>query len=155
MLEKINQASQARHWTDSIPLEFHYTTGVAGQEFARELKEHGRFLSSKCKKCKTSYVPARMFCPKCFLEIKEQIPIEKPGYVYSFTKVEKNRTGDKLDEPLSVVLVKFEGVEGGIVHQMNMSNSSEVSFGTQVEPVLKPIGERTGALTDILEFRPV
>src|SRR5438034_8333180 len=74
---EISQSSRARHWTDSIPLEFHYTAGVAGEEFRRELKKNGRFLASKCAKCKNSYVPARMFCPTCFIEIKDTRTIDE------------------------------------------------------------------------------
>src|SRR5439155_12448352 len=72
ILEKLAQPGQARHWTDSIPLEFHYTAGVAGEEFRRELRDNGRFLVSKCSKCKSTYIPARMYCPSCFIEMKDQ-----------------------------------------------------------------------------------
>jgi uncharacterized protein len=153
ILEKISQPSQARHWTDSIPLEYHYTAGVAGEEFRRELKATGRFLTAKCTKCKTSYVPARMFCPSCFVETKETKPLEKPGYVYSFTTVNRNRTGEPV-EPITIALIKFEGIEGGIIHRLD-NNSGNVGFGTKVSPTLKSADERTGALTDIIAFRPI
>lgn len=153
ILEKITQPLQARHWTDSIPLEYHYTAGVAGEEFRRELKETGRFLSSKCSKCKTVYIPARMFCPSCFIEIKDNAPLEKPGYVYSHTTVHHNRAGEPINEPLTIALIKFEGVKGGIVHRLQVEPNS-VSFGTKVVPILKDREERTGALTDIIAFKP-
>jgi uncharacterized OB-fold protein len=154
ILEKITQPSQARRWTDSIPLEYHYTAGVAGEEFRRELKENGRLLSSKCAKCKTMYIPARMFCPSCFVEIKENTPLENAGYVYSHTTVNRNRTGEPLDEPLTVALIKFEGAKGGIVHRLQVDDQNSVSFGTKVVPILKDERERTGALTDIIAFKP-
>jgi uncharacterized protein len=155
ILEKITQPSEARHWTDSIPLEYHYTAGVAGEEFRRELRETGRLLSSKCAECKTTYVPARMFCPSCFIGIKENGPLEKPGYVYSQTTVNHNRAGEPIREPLTIVLVKFEGVKGGIVHRLQVDEPSNVSFGTKVVPILKDRRERTGALTDIIAFKPL
>ena len=150
ILEKIAQPVQARHWTDSIPLEYHCTVGVAGEKFRQELKDNGRFLASKCAKCKNSYVPARMFCPSCFVEMRDTHVIEEPGYVYSFTTVGRNRTGE-LAEPVTVALVKFDGIEGGIVHRLEISGKA--TFGMKVVPVLKNTSERTGALTDILEFK--
>jgi uncharacterized protein len=153
ILEKISQPSQARHWTDSIPLEFHYTAGVAGEEFRRELKESGCFLASKCSKCKNTFVPARMFCPSCFIEMKETVTLEGPGYVYSYTTVNRNRTGEP-SEPVSIALVRFEGVKGGIVHKLDIKEPSVVTFGMKVVPVLKDTAERTGALTDIVAFKP-
>ena len=154
ILEKNSQSSQARHWADSIPLEFHYTAGVAGEEFRRELKRSGRFLASGCSKCKNSYVPARMFCPSCFVEMKETRAIEGPGYVYSYTTVNRNRAGED-SEPVTIALVRFDGVKGGIVHKLDVKEPGMVTFGMKVAPILKEASERTGALTDILAFKPV
>src|SRR6267378_4506785 len=131
ILEKITQPSQARRWTDCIPLEYHYTAGVAGEEFRRELKENGRFLSSKCAKCKTTYIPARMFCPSCFVEIKENTPLEKWGYVYSHTTVNRKKTRKPIEEPLTGALNKFEGSKGWKIHRLQVDNQNIVSFGTK------------------------
>jgi uncharacterized OB-fold protein len=152
ILEKISQPLNARHWTDSIPLEYHYTAGVAGEKFRRELRENGRFLVSKCSKCKNSYVPARMFCPSCFVEMKETRAIDEPGYVYSYTTVNRNRTGEPA-EPVTLALIKFEGVEGGIVHRLDNIVRDKVVFGMRVVPILRDESERTGALTDITSFK--
>jgi uncharacterized OB-fold protein len=155
ILEKFTQQSQARHWTDSIPLEFHYTAGVAGEEFRRELRDNGRFLVSKCSKCKSTYIPARMYCPSCFIEMKDQFPIDKPGYVYSHTSVNRDRSGADTELPITVGLVKFEGVKGGIVHLLEMGDADRASIGMKVMPSLKNPSDRTGAMTDILAFKPV
>lgn len=152
ILEKIAQLSQARHWTDSIPLEYHYTVGVAGEKFRQELKENGRFLASKCAECKNSYVPARLFCPSCFAEMKDTHVVEQPGYIYSYTTVNRNRTGEHCD-PVTLALIKFQGVEGGIVHRLD--NSGSPDFGMKVVPTLKDAADRTGALTDIISFKQV
>ena len=154
ILEKLAQPSRARHWTDSIPLEYHYTAGVAGEEFRRELRDNGRFLASKCAMCKSMYMPARMFCPSCFIAMKENTTLEKSGYVYSYTTVRQNRTGEVTAEPTIVVLVKFEGVKGGIVHRLEADSAERVSFGMKVVPLLKEARDRTGALTDIVAFKP-
>ena len=154
ILEKISQPSQARQWTDSIPLEYHYTAGVAGEEFRRELKEHGRLLASKCSKCKNSYVPARMFCPSCFIEMKETKPLDGHGYVYSYTTVNRDRSGNKSSWPTTIALVKFEDVKGGIVHRLEADDPETVSIGMKVVPILKSATERSGALTDIIAFKP-
>ena len=155
ILEKLAHPSDVRHWTDSIPLEYHYTVGVAGEEFRRELKENGRFLASKCPKCKSMYVPARMYCPTCFVETKERVTINKLGYVYSYTTITRDRAGNQTHMPTVVALVKFDGVKGGIVHKLEVDDPEKVAMGLKVEPVLKEPAERTGALTDILAFRPL
>ena len=155
ILEKLVQPGEARHWTDSIPLEYHYTAGVAGEEFRRELRDNGRFLVSKCSKCKSTYVPARMYCPDCFIEMKDQFPIDKPGYVYSFTMVYRKRSGEESSNPVAVGLVKFDGVKGGIVHLLEIDDPGQVSIGMKVNPVLRDSAKRVGDITDILGFKPV
>ncbi len=155
ILEKIDQQIRARHWTDSIPLEYHYTAGVAGEEFRRELKEHWKLLTSKCPKCKTSYLPARMFCPSCFIETKDRTTIGRPGFVYSYTTVSGDKSGNKTTEPTLVALVKFDGVTGGVVHRLEAAGPEKVRIGLKVEPVLRERNNRTGALTDIVYFKPL
>jgi uncharacterized OB-fold protein len=94
-----------------------------------------------------------MFCPSCFVEIKETKTLDEPGYVYSYTTVSRNRTGE-LSDAMTVALVKFDGVKGGIVHKLEVSEPSRVTFGMKVVPILKNKEERTGALTDIIAFKP-
>lgn len=154
LLEKLNQPSHARHWNDSIPLEYHYTAGVAGEEFRRELRDNGRFLAAKCSKCKSAYVPARLFCPQCFLEMKDMFPIDRPGYVYAFTSVASKKEESETGPPAIVALVKFESVKGGIVHRLQVNSSEGATLGMKIQPFLKERPKRTGALTDIIAFGP-
>ena len=154
ILEKIVKSEDAKHWADSFPLEFHYTAGVAGEEFLRELKDNGRLIASKCPKCKNSYVPARMYCAACFVETKDRHNITSQGEVYSFAVVDRDRSGSKLPKPAVVALVKFEGVKGGIVHLLNVESSKEAAIGMKVSLVLKDRSERVGSLSDILGFKP-
>src|SRR2546426_9537529 len=115
ILEKIVKSEDAKHWADSIPLEFHYTAGVAGEEFLRELKDNGRLIASKCPKCKNSYVPARMYCAPCFVETTDRRNITSQGEVYSFAVVDRDRSGSKLPKPAVAALVQGVAAQGGRV----------------------------------------
>src|SRR4029077_10818135 len=88
------------------------------------------------------------------IEMKDQFPLDKPGYVYSFTSVNRDRSGAESDSPITVGLVKFEGVKGGIVHFLDV-DPDQVSIGMKVAPFLKNQSERTGDITDIRAFKPV
>src|SRR5437763_17123176 len=96
-----------------------------------------------------------MYGADCFIVLKDQFPIDKPGYVYSFTCVNRNRSGSDTDSPVTVRLVKFEGVKGGIIHLLAAEDTDSVSMRMKVAPSLKNLGERTGATTHILAFRPI
>ena len=93
-----------------------------------------------------------MFCPSCFVEMKETRTLDEPGYVYSYTTVNRNRTGEK-NEPVTLALVKYDGVKGGIVHRLDNTAADSVAFGMKVLPILKTEAERNGALTDIIAFK--
>ena len=93
-----------------------------------------------------------MFCPSCFIEIKETRTLDEPGYVYSYTTVSRNRTGEK-NGPVTIALVKYEAVKGGIVHRLDTTAADNVAFGMKVLPVMKSEAERNGSLTDIISFR--
>ncbi len=86
--------------------------------------------------------------------MKDLFPIDKPGYVYSFTSVAGSGNGSGLEQPAIVALIKFESVKGGIVHRLQV-NRPEEAIGTRVEPLLEERTRRTGALTDIRAFKPV
>ena len=84
--------------------------------------------------------------------MKETRTLEEPGYVYSYTTVNRNRTGEP-NGPVTLALIRFEGVKGGIVHKLDTKEPGEVTFGMKVVPILKEAAERTGALTDIRAFK--
>jgi uncharacterized OB-fold protein len=85
--------------------------------------------------------------------MKETRTLEGPGYIYSYTTVNRNRTGEP-NGPVTIAMIRFEGAKGGIVHKLEVSEPGSVTFGMKVVPILKEAAERTGALTDILAFRP-
>ena len=95
-----------------------------------------------------------MFCPSCFIEMKDSRPIEEPGYVYSFTTVSRNRSGKLGSWPVTIALIKFANIQGGIIHRLEVDDTAKISFGMKVSPILKPPTERTGAITDIIAFKP-
>src|SRR5207245_5771280 len=70
------------------------------------------------------------------------------------TLVNRDRSGADIESPITVGIVKFEGVKGGIVHFLD-ADPDQVSIGMKVAPSLKNQSERTGDITDIRAFKPV
>ena len=56
-LEHIERVTDLRTWPGDIPVRHLYTAGLAGERFLREIKDHGRFLGSRCETCAYTYVP--------------------------------------------------------------------------------------------------
>ena len=153
MLNKVNQPRHVRSISGSVPIYHRYTLGLAGERFFKAMRDQRQILAAPCPKCQDRLLPPKIYCERCFEETSEEwVTLEGPGYVRSFTVLHKSLDEESLDTPVVVALVSWEGVRGGLVHQLQEVAPEEVTLGMAVEPVWEE--ERTGALSDISHFRP-
>ena len=150
-MEKISNNSEIRTWRDHIPLDFKYTAGVAGERFLQLLKQ-GKIQAAVCRTCNKSFLPPKIFCKDCFNQLTEwkEVP-DDSGFIYSFTKV---RSSEEKHSPKLIVLVKFEGIEGGLLGKFKMGRE-EPRIGMKVKPVFKKRENRKGELSDIEYFEKI
>jgi uncharacterized OB-fold protein len=135
-IERINSSSDLKAWKDNLPLHYRYTYGVAGQKFISALKE-GKIIASRCRKCRTSYLPPKLYCTNCFKQVDDFEEVKVKGKIVAMA------WGEKI-----YCFVTFEGFKGGLVHFA----SEKCKIGDTVRPVFKD--EREGRITDILYFTP-
>ena len=161
-VEKTTQVSQAKQLfgelssgPEDVKLYGQYTYGIAGERFFREIKDNGRLTGTKCQKCQLIYLPPRIYCERCFGELNEWVEIEGKGRVHSYTVVHIDLNGNRLSEPVLMVIVEFPGVYGGLVYKLGEVNSDDIRIGQEVEAVLKPENEREGSILDIKYFKPI
>jgi uncharacterized protein len=149
-LEKISNNAELRTWRDHIPLEWKYTAGVAGERFLQLLKQ-GTIQASVCRSCGKSYLPPKIFCKDCFVQLTEWKEVSADSAsIYSFTKVRENGN----PESQVIVLVKFEGIDGGLLGKFK-AGREEPRIGMKVKPVFKKKDLRKGELSDIEYFEKV
>ncbi len=153
--EKIHDTRRMLHWSGHMETDYIYTLGIAGEKFFNEIKENGRILGSKCKHCEDIYVPPRLYCEKCFEKLVEWVSVGTKGAVYTFTVAYIDINGAKLKEPVIYALIKFDDVEGGLIHKLGDIKPHEVEIDMRVEAVFKPQSERTGNINDIKYFKPL
>jgi uncharacterized protein len=156
-MEKIANNEEIKLWKDHIPVEWKYTAGVGGERFLQLLKQ-GKVQGSLCRSCNKTFLPPKIFCKDCFVQVTEwrEIP-DEAGYLYSFTKVKNEKSADgsrKSDGSTVVVLVKFEGVEGGLLGKFKQGRE-EPRIGMKVKPVFRPEDQRRGELSDIEYFEKI
>ncbi|MHB1909357.1 MAG: Zn-ribbon domain-containing OB-fold protein [Nitrososphaerales archaeon] len=148
-MEKIASEAKLGVTKDHIPLQYTYTAGVAGERFLQLLRQ-GKLQASYCKNCNKLFLPPKIFCKDCFTQLNEWRDVkEDEGIVYSFT-VLKNDQGKEE----TVALVKYDGVEGGILSRLK-SSKDEPRIGMKVKPVFKSKEDRKGDLSDILHYERV
>jgi len=153
-LDKISDPREIKHWPGHMETDYVYTHGVAGERFFREIKEKGRIMGTKCKRCDVVYVPARMYCERCFETLEEWVDVGKRGIVHAFTVAHIDMDGCRLKEPVVYAVIKMDGAEGGLVHKLSEVDPNEVEIGMTVEAVFKPKAQREGSINDIRYFRP-
>lgn len=153
MREKIAQPSRVRRWSGDIPVRHRYTPGVAGEVFFTALRDRGVLLGSRCEACGYTYVPARLFCERCFAELAADVEVGPSGTLVSFTIGFVGAEGEALDVPVTLGLVQLEGADAVMLHHVLEVGDRPLEIGERVEVVLRPAGERTGSILDIEGFQ--
>jgi uncharacterized protein len=138
-----------------MPVAHRYTPGVAGEAFFTALRDRGVFVGSRCDSCAYTYVPARLFCERCFAELAADTEVGPGGIVRSFTIGFTDVEGGALDEPVTLGLVQLDRADAVLVHRLVDLRDEPLEIGERVEAVLRPDGERTGSIHDIVGFRVV
>lgn len=146
--ERVTSVERLRSWKDKIPFHYEYTAGLAGERFLRGLQE-GKILAAECPKCRKRYVPPKVYCVDCFLEINRYKEVGPEGVVAAIARSSVGFNGERLARPKTFVFIGFEGVTGGFIHT---APGPGIRIGTKVVPVYKPKEKRRGTLLDIEGF---
>jgi len=152
--ERLNKASKAKAWYGEMPVESLYTVGIAGEKFFRAIKDEGKFLGTKCKKCSMVYVPPKIYCERCFEKLDDYVEVAECGSLESFTCVHIGLDGERLLKPEIIGLINLDGASTGIIHRLGEVEVEELCMGMRVCAVFKPKNKREGSINDILYFKP-
>jgi uncharacterized OB-fold protein len=152
VLEKIALPDEVRRWDGEFPVRHRYTPGVAGTAFFTALRDRGVVLGSRCEACSYTYVPARLFCERCFAELAADTEVGPGGELVSFTIGFVGLDGDPLEDPETIGLVRLDGADSVLVHRV-LDADEPLEIGERLEVVLRPEGEREGTIVDIEGFR--
>lgn len=153
MLEKLSRPDEVRRVPGSIPVRHRYTPGVAGAAFFEALRDRGVILGSRCERCSYTYVPARLFCERCFAELAADVEVGPGGTLRSFTIGFVGVEGEPLEVPVTLGLVQLDGADACLLHFVLDAGDEPLEIGERVELVLRPEAERTGSILDIEGFR--
>lgn len=154
-LGKIRDPRKIRHWMGHMETDYVYTLGIAGERFFKEIQENARIMGAKCSRCNIIYVPPKMYCERCFSELKEWIEVGSQGTVHTYTIAHIDIEGERLKQPIVYAFIKMKGTNSGIVHKLGEISPENARIGMSVEAVFKPREERVGSINDIKYFRPI
>lgn len=152
-LERTTDARRFRHWEGNVEADYIYTSGIAGETFFVALRDEGRILAARCTACGLDYLPPRMFCERCFAELKEFVEVPARGRVAAVTVAHLDRRGNPLPEPEAWAFVTFKGIHGGLVHRL-LVPPEKARPGLAVRPRIRPREARGGTIADLEGFEP-
>lgn len=158
IMEKITRNIDNRYWdpgVDAFPVKNRYTAGVAGQQFFEKLKEDGKLFGTRCEICEVTYVPARLYCERCFerLEEKDWVEAGTEGIIHSFTAVHKTLEGETKENPTLMAAIQIAG--SVLIHRLGECDEKDVLIGMKVAAHFKAKSERQGSINDIDYFKPL
>ena len=139
----------ARTVHGELPVAFHYTPGVGNTAFFEALRDRGVLLGSRCESCGVTYLPARIFCERCFAELAADRECGPGGTLESFTTGYVGIDGEPLDQPVAIGLVKLDGADTVMMHRLLGDAPWQIGMG--VEAVVS--ADRAGSILDVEGFR--
>jgi len=155
LIERYQKTTDIGYWEGQIPMSYIYTVGRAGDKFFKELM-NGKIFGAKCEACNTTYVPAKIFCEKCFARLEDKyLDVGTTGKVYTFTECHETYEGIRKEKPSIVAVIQIDGTQGFLVHWLGEVDFGKVSIGMPVEAVFKAKKDREGSILDIKYFKPI
>jgi uncharacterized OB-fold protein len=141
---------------DELKGDFGWDTGIAIGTYLAGLKA-GVILGARCSTCRRIVVPPRVVCEWCFRPMDEYVPLQNTGMVNTFSLCYVTWDVKRIKEPEIPAVIEIDGASPlhGIMHMLGEVDPQKVHIGMRVEAVWRPADERTGAITDILYFKPI
>lgn len=149
--DSIHVNTKLGYFEGEIPVNYQYTLGVAGNRFFKTIIEKDEFLASECSECGTKTIYPLIYCEECFAPIEKYVAVGLVGELYSYTLCHYDYQGNKHEKPNILGLVRFDGVNGGIIHRIH-GDPAELKIGMKVVAKLKPKKDRSGGVDDIMYF---
>lgn len=139
-------------WFGNLPVTSRYTFGIAGERFFRAIMDDGKILGTKCSRCERIYVPATLFCERCFGKLEDWVDVGTTGEVHTFTLLYNNFDGSPRDTPEVIAFISLG--DGGLIHRLGGVDPEDIEIGMKVEAVFKDKDDREGSILDIVYFKP-
>ena len=149
--DSITKTTELSYFKGAIPVNYQYTYGIAGDKYFRAILEKGEFVASVCQSCGAKMIYPLIYCEECYSEIQTYESVGSEGELYSYTACCSDHEGHSHQEPHMIGLIKFKGVNGGVIHRLNIP-PEDLEMGMKVVAKFRPLKDRTGNIEDLICF---
>ena len=142
-----------------IGLPYRFSVGPVFEKFYEGLKEE-KIWGNQCPKCKKILVPARTFCPQCFVDMDEWMEVSQEGEIVTWTLSNKGVFGLAIGPPFVGALMRLDGTACNFFHLLggfDITNQDLLRNKTKPGNKVKAVwnDEKKGHMLDIRYFEPL
>jgi uncharacterized OB-fold protein len=152
-------AKEYRTIETEVRLPYRLAYGETWTRFFEGMKEE-KIYGSKCTKCNRVLVPARTFCPRCFVDTDEWVECSQEGTLVCWVLTNYRYFAQPIEPPFISALIRLDGTDVNFLHLVGgfeLSNLDEVRKkvhnGMKVKAVWEE--EKLGHILDIKYFEPI
>jgi uncharacterized OB-fold protein len=140
-----------------LPYELSY--GPVWTRFFEGMAEK-KIYGTRCTKCSRILVPARSFCPRCFVDTDEWVEVAQTGTLTAWCYVSYRYFGMPTEPPFISALLRLDGTDVDFLHIISGFDLSDfekarkiVKNGMKLKAVWAD--EPKGHIMDIRYFKPL
>lgn len=142
-----------------VTIPYELALGPVWYRFFEGLKEE-KIWGTKCPNCGRVLVPARAFCPRCFVNMEEWVQVSPEGVVEGWVFVNYEYFGMPVKPPYIMGSIRLDGSDCAFVHMIggfDLTNIEDarkrVWSGVRVRAVWRE--RKLGTILDIKYFKPI
>jgi hypothetical protein len=152
-------AKEYRTIRNDVALPYKWALGKTWARFFDGLKEE-KIRGTKCAQCGKIFVPARAFCPECFMDMTEWVEVGQEGKIITWTLVNTKYYGQVKEPPYIAATIQLAGTDCGFHHFIGGIELSDIKkvrqalkAGAKVKAVWR--SEKKADIDDIEYFAPI
>ncbi|MBW1923161.1 MAG: Zn-ribbon domain-containing OB-fold protein [Deltaproteobacteria bacterium] len=137
-------------------LPYRFSAGPVFERFFEGLKA-GKILGNRCPRCERVLVPARTFCPRCYVDMGQWVEVSQEGRLVTWTMSTEPFFGMRTDLPYVAGLIHLDGTNCNFMHLLGGFETMDIEAvrerlkgSVRVRAVWRE--EREGDMLDIKYF---
>ncbi|MBU2552212.1 MAG: Zn-ribbon domain-containing OB-fold protein [Proteobacteria bacterium] len=142
-----------------VRLPYQLAYGATWTRFFEGLKEE-KIYGTRCEQCNRVLVPARTFCPRCFVDTTQWVEVSQEGVLRAYVLTNYSYFAQPLKPPFITGLIRLDGTDVNFMHLVGgfkmdslEAVQAKVQNGMRVKAVWAK--NKTGNILDIRHFKPL
>lgn len=132
---------ERRTLQETMALPYAWSLGPVNTLFFKELTDM-KIMGTRCPRCSRVLVPARLFCPRCFIDLTEWVQVSDHGTIRTWTIINFSYAGQPKKPPYINAMIELDGADTRIPHWVGGVDLSDldkvkeqIGIGTRVKAV--------------------